>query len=216
MARDPGEPRSRYAYNAEANRYVNRATGRFVARAEIRRAIDAALDNAGRRTRALAEQLRAREITLREWQLEMREVVKSVQLYSAAAAKGGWAELTSQDTGRVGQMVRQQYAYLQRFAEQIERGQQPLDGRFARRAMLYAQAGRAAYHLTEREEMRARGFDREANILAASDHCDLCVSETERGPVPIGSLIPIGQRTCMVNCRCRIRYLNSRTGEIAA
>jgi hypothetical protein len=42
------------------------------------------------------------------------------------------------------------------------------------------------------------------------------LAETARGRVPIGELVPIGQRPCLSNDRCRIRYSNSVTGEVAA
>jgi hypothetical protein len=67
--------------------------------------------------------------------------------------------------------------------------------------------------------MRDRGYDEESNLLAPAEHCEgqgSCVEQTTRGWVPVGSLIPIGGRLCVTNCKCQIRYRNSETGEIAA
>lgn len=207
-------PRGGYTWDQAAGRYRD-ARGRFVPRAAVRSAIDDALARANARARSLAEQLRGRRISLADWTLQMRGLVKEVHLYSAAAAKGGWDQLSPADYGRVGQVVRGEYAFLQRFAADIAAGR-PLDGRFLRRVELYAQAGRRTYHQVERADMEVRGYDLEENILGPADHCDECPSLTAQGPVPIGTLPPIGTRTCLANCRCRIRYRNSETGAIAA
>ena len=102
------------------------------------------------------------------------------------------------------------------FADDIASGKQAVDGRLAARARLYAQSGRVAFHNVERFEMERRGWDTEENVLAAAEHCSGCLAETAKGRVPIGSLTPIGQRPCRTNDRCRIRYSNSATGEVAA
>jgi hypothetical protein len=135
---------------------------------------------------ALAEQLRTNQISLDAWLLEMRTLVKDVHLYSAAAAKGGWAQMAQADYGRVGQIVRKQYDYLDVFANDIANGL-PLDGRFLRRVALYGEAGRATYHDVEALEMDVRGMDEERNVLHPADHCGDCVEMTRLGWVKRGS-----------------------------
>lgn len=210
----------RYRWDEAAGRY-RQPGGRFVSRLQVRTALDEAIAARGERMRVLAEQLRAREISVPRWELEMRGLIKDVHLYSAAAARGGWAQLTQADYGRVGQRVRFQYERLNRFAGELRRRKNPLplDGRFLRRVELYAQAGRGTYHAIEGLEMDARGFDEERNIRHAGDSCTGergCIEQSRRGWVPRGTLIPIGQRTCLTSCRCRKRYRNSETGQVAA
>jgi hypothetical protein len=206
--------RSRFRWNEDAGRYVD-ARGRFVSRAQVRAEIDRTLLDADRTARALAEQLRSRAISLEQWHREMRGLVKSTHLANAAAARGGWAQVTAADLGRVGQTVRREYAYLHKFAGEIERGL-PLDGRFLRRVELYTEAGRMTYHRVEREEMRARGFDEEQNVLAPADHCAGCLAATARGWAPIGALVAIGSRDCRSRCRCRLVYRVGATHQQAA
>lgn len=157
---------------------------------------------------ALAEELRTNQIGLDAWLLEMRTLLKDVHLYSAAAAKGGWAQMAQADYGRVGQLVRTQYDYLDVFANDIANGL-PLDGRFLRRVALYGEAGRATYHVVEALEMDVRGMDEERNILHPADHCGDCIDMTELGWVKRGELIPIGQRQCLTGCHCTLQYRNS-------
>jgi hypothetical protein len=204
-------PLSSYRWSPAANWYIN-ARGQFVSPGVIRAEIDHALEAATARARTLAESLKAGEITVEEWELAMRELSKDVHLYNAAAARGGWANLSADDFGRVGRIVRDEYAYLRNFRHDLERGT-PMDGRFLARTRLYAQAGRETFHKVERQGQLEQGKTVERSILGAADHCDLCVSEAARGWVLIGQLIPIGQRTCGRNCKCTIEY--SSVNELA-
>lgn len=195
-----------FRWSEKAGQYVRR-NGRFVPRSEVRRAIDTALLAEQKRTRRLARDLRAGRITLRNWREEMRDVIKTVHTYSAAAAKGGWAQLTQEDYGRIGQIVRGEYGHLEKFARQIARGTASAKGgRLDARAMQYAEAGRDTYHQTERASAKRSGYKFERNVLHPADHCGGCLGETARGRVRIGQLIPIGRRDCRRKCRCSLAF----------
>jgi hypothetical protein len=205
-------------WDRAAGRYRDRR-GRFVSRERVRLAIDETLASHGRTVRQLSEDFRARRVTLAEWETGMRSAIRESALYNAAAARGGWGELSPSDFGRVGAVVRQQLGFLERFARDLARGRVTLDGRFLARAALYVASGRALYHRIDELEMRRRGFDRERNVRHRGDSCDGaigCIEQSRRGWVAIGNLRPIGTRTCLGHCRCRIRYKNSLTGEVAA
>lgn len=193
-------PPSQYRWNRNAGRYVD-GRGRFVQRAAVRAELDQALIAAKARMLGVSDSLRAGGISLPDWFAEMRQMVKQVQLYSAAAAKGGWAQLAPADFGRIGGLVREQYKFLANFAREIADGL-PLDGRFLRRVALYGEAGRRTYHRTEDIEMEARGMNEERSVLHPADHCDDCPAEAAKGWVPIGTLIPIGERACRGGCKC--------------
>jgi hypothetical protein len=195
-----------YTWSEPAARYRDSRTGRFVGKQQVRGALDKAIDSSAKSMKALAQQLRDGNISLADWQVAMAREIKSTHLASAALAKGGWAQLNQSDYGRVGQIVRQEYAYLSKLAADIAAGKQPLDGRFLRRAESYIQAGRATYHAIEQREMKVRGFDEERNLRHARDSCPGCVDATARGWVTIGTLPPVGSRDCRRNCRCTIEY----------
>lgn len=187
--------------------------GRFVSRAEIRAALDKALDQERIWTRVLAQDFRLGRITLMQWRQEMRDVIKNVHLFSAALARGGWAQLTQADYGRVGNVVRGEYGYLERFAVGLSNGSIPTDGTFVDRATMYAEAGRDTYHQVQRVAMSEAGWKFESNKLNPAEHCTgsgSCVEQTERGRVPIGKLIPIGRRRCLRKCRCDLEFWETR------
>lgn len=198
-------PTPPYRFNARAYSYID-ARGRFVSRLAVRNALDEALAANTGRVRALTEALRDGRLSIADWQLQMAREIKNAHLYSAAAAKGGWQNMTPADYGRAGQRIRAQYAFLNAFAAQVASGEQARDGRMVARAELYGQAGRNTYHLTERGEMEVRGMTEESSILHPADSCDECIAEAEAGWQPIGTLTPVGERVCLGRCRCTFDY----------
>lgn len=196
---------SPYRWSPKTGRYV-RANGHFVKKADVRKAIDTALERESGSALLLSQKLRNGTISLNAWRAEMRAMIKNVHIYDAAIAKGGFAQLTAADYGRIGQIVRGEYGFLEGFARDLASGKQALDGRFTERAKQYAQAGRKTYHQTERAVMRAAGYTTEFNKLGIAEHCGGCLAETARGHVPIGSLVPIGDRQCRRKCRCSLGY----------
>lgn len=203
-SRIPSDPRSRYSFDRVSNRYRD-AHGRYVSAQTIRHDLDDAIKGSNAEITALSERLRTRKISVDEWQMGMRQAVKETQLYGAASARGGWAQMSPADYGAVGRRVKDQYAYLDRFAADIRDGL-PLDGQFLSRARLYGSASRAAFETVQRDEMALRGMTEERNLLHPAEHCELCITETERGWVQIGDLIPIGERTCGVADHCTTEY----------
>jgi hypothetical protein len=197
-----------YTWDASIKRYRD-TRGRIVSRQTIRASIDAALDKMDLRARELALQLRAGEISLAQWELDMRVLVKDAHLFSAAAVRGGFDRMGAGDFGRVGQLVRTQYGYLDRFAGQIANGQQPLNGYMVNRATLYTQQARVTHEAflqsDQRREAKRRGGRLEArNVLGDADHCDQCEALTRRGWIPEKEMPLPGTRTCRGRCHCRV------------
>ena len=74
--------------------------------------------------------------------------------------------MSQADYGRAGQRIREQYDYINRFAQQVASGEQKLDGTLTRRAQMYAEAGRNTYEATVWAEMKKRGRDAGAQRVA--------------------------------------------------
>lgn len=199
--------RPEYTFDRVAGRYRGPG-GRFVPQAQIRAWLDTALDNATKRVDALATALRSGRIDLISWEVAMRREVKQVALYSASAARGGWAQMSDADYGRVGQHVRSQYQYLRGFAQDVQKGVTPLNGRLNNRAALYGQNGRALYHRMEVADQRLRGMTERRNKKSPRDACEGCLSATAAGwhPIDSKSVPEIGARNCGNRCRCRWEF----------
>lgn len=194
-----------YAWNARLARYQNPETGRVVSTAQVRRALERAITAQQNRAQALGQQLRNGTITTRAFDVGMREVVKNTQLFSAAAAKGGWAQMDARAYGQVGQRVREQYAYLGQFRDELRAGL-PRDGLAVRRAASYAEAGRRIYHEVDRDVQAAAGRSEERFVRNARESCGECITIEAAGWGPIGAQRPIGERECLNGCQCDVEY----------
>jgi hypothetical protein len=137
----------------------------------------------------------------------MMEQIKLAHTASAAAARGGWAQMSQSDWGAAGRMIRDQYDYLRNFADQIASGQQLLNGNALVRADLYADAARGTFEqMRRRYEQQQNGMQEERRVLGEADHCEGCLAQAELGWQPIGTLDPIGAEECITRCHCTFFY----------
>ena len=101
-------PRVRYQFQESTGRYRG-PSGRFVSQREVRAAVDKMIAASGQRMRGLTEQFRQRALTLGEWEQAMRRELSTLHVAAATVAKGGRAEMSQSDYGRVGQLVQKQF-----------------------------------------------------------------------------------------------------------
>ena len=201
---------SEYGWNDKAARYVNLTTGRFVSSKAVKDGLEKVVAKSQSEIKLISERLVAGDITLAEWQTGMAQQIKLGHTASAAAARGGWAQMTQADWGATGQLVKKQYAYLGKFSSDIESGKVKLDGRFLTRAQMYGQAERGTYEtMRSRYAAANKGAVEERRVLEpGAEHCEAhgdrpgCVELAELGWQPIGTLPRIGEATCWTNCLC--------------
>lgn len=197
-------------WDEDSGRY-RRPGGQTISRLEVRQALDRDARAIARHAAEITEELRENQLTIMEWRESMREMIKQTHLTSTALAAGGRAQVTQEEWGLAGQIIREEYGFLDDWVVEILNGQAPLDGRMRTRAQLYAEAGRNSYHEAERRDQEARGMEEERSVLHPAEHCDDCLAESEAGPDgdgwrPIGEMIPIGSRRCGRRCKCTAQY----------
>jgi hypothetical protein len=204
------------SWDEPSGRFRDPKSGQFVSEARVRSAVDGVADAASDRMAAASARLLSGELSLGAWQTEMQATIKLAHSGTAVIAHGGAEQMTFSRWGSVGQTIRGEYGYLRQFAADIASGAQPLNGSLTSRARQYGQAARVTFERTYSRGQQQRGYRAERNILHPAEHCAACQSETARGWVPIGSLIPIGQRTCRGNDRCSISYRREPASAEAA
>lgn len=180
--------------------------GRYVSERAVRSAIDRIADHASEQMARASERLLAGEMSLASWQAEMGRLVKVSQLAATVIAHGGRAQMTPSRYGSAGRAIRDEYAYLHQFAEQIADGRQPLDRRLVSRAELYGQGARTAFERVRGQDQQRRGYLSCRNVLHAQESCSQCRAESRRGWVSIGELVPVGRRLCLSRCKCTVEY----------
>lgn len=201
-----------YYWNEKLRRYQDVDTGRIVSNQQVRAALDAVILSAKQESRMLANDLLNGKLAIKDWQDRMAYLLKTQTLASYALAKGGWGQMTPADFGRAGAELKKQYAYLQRFALDIQNGKISFDGRILTRADLYTERARGTFEDVRREMARQAGFDRERRVLGIADHCPDCLDAAARGWQEIGTLPAIGDSVCRQHCHCRFEFSHSIEG----
>lgn len=191
---------------AGAARYRDPDTGRFIARSEVRRVLDKVITESQKRVRETTERMRDGSIDVGDWDAVMRQEIKRTHLAAESLVRGGWKQMSPRDFGRVGQRVRAQYRFLDRFVRQIESGAVRTDGTLFNRALMYPGSARVGFHDSQTPQLEALGYGFERNVLHPAEHCEGCLVESRRGWQPIGTLRPIGSRDCRGNDKCSIAY----------
>jgi hypothetical protein len=202
----------RWEPNAGVSGRYRDERGRFVASSTVRRELDRYLDNSDP-AKALAEALRGRQVSLADWEVAFRRHIKNTHLNAIAMERGGWANLTPVDFGRVGQIVREQYGYLKGFAADIASGKQRLDGTLGVRARLYSQAARTSLYKSKAANMRLE-VTHVRTRRSARDSCRQCLDLDGKVFRINDPSFPLpGQRICRANCQCHLEYLSMGEGD---
>lgn len=216
-------------WNAQTMAYVN-ASGVVVPAKSVRAALLAVIvksqDEALRETAAML----SGAIELAEWQQNMFDRIKRLNLAAYSVGLGGRQQITADQLVRttagipgdpaevatIGDVIAYQYGRMQRFAEQVEKKHASADtpGEIEARVKLYNAAAYPTFEMARAAAADAAGMDEELNVLSAVEHCQAkpesivpdCPSQTRLGWVPRGTLAPIGRRLCGNNCRCSIEY----------
>lgn len=195
-----------YTYDPRSRRYRSNSTGQYVTSAELRGAVDTVIDGETVKIRDISQRLIDGDITLADWQSQVASMLKTLHVAMGVAANGGFENCDSADFGYMGSLIKKQYQYLNKFAQDIASGKQALDGTLLSRASLYAQAGRSVFEDVVGRAAENADCTQERSNLGAADHCDDCIGEAAKGWSPINTLIPIGERICKANCRCSMDY----------
>lgn len=229
-------PYSSLTFNPAAQQYFHAkadgGNGRFISRKAVRAIIDDDIEAHGKRLvehgadlRRAASAFKAGSIgqdeynaAVKDWRNNMAATVKGLHLGNAAAAKGGFHAMGPADHGRVGGLLRVQYAYLENFAIEVAANPDIVLGvaggkqDFDTRAGSYAQAGRHTYELVSSDEHEANGFRSVTNVLEdGAHHCtgkESCPEQTDLGRIAIRDPRRIlqGRRVCGPACRCENTY----------
>ena len=155
-------------------------------------------------------------ITIDQWQGSVREALKPAHIQATMVGAGGKAALSQAEYGRIGQKLRGEYAYLQKFAAGLLANSISAPMALARIG-LYAESVRSSFWEGTAIRQGRQGYSLMQRILdSQAAHCQDCIDHAARGIVPIGSLPLPGQRcACRARCRCSVRYLRQQAPVVS-
>lgn len=203
----PGEPS--YIWLPALRRYRDTVSGQFVSLEDVRDWSSRSITESADHARGLAGALAADDVTLGQWQSDMRNQIKEEYIRQYLLGRGGRAQMTAEDWGSIGGQLASQYRYLDNFAAEIAAGNLS-EKQIAARAELYL---RSAHRAFESAWSRAnRGLEEVRWNLTAAEHCSDCLDFAGFGwqkvaDDPFGGAYPgSGDTACLSNCRCYLSY----------
>ena len=199
-----------WSYDPISGRYRGE-NGRFLSKAAIEALVDGRIKKLNGQLQDFTRRLVDGNITIDQWQGSVREALKPAHLQVTMVGVGGKDALSQSDYGRIGQRLRSEYSYLQKFASDILADR--VSGAMAlARVGLYAESVRGSYWEGTTIRQEKQGYSLMRRILdPQAQHCQDCIDHAARGIAPIGSLPMPGQRcACRSRCKCRIEYLRQQ------
>jgi hypothetical protein len=134
---------TRWQYDDSAKRYRDLNTGRFLSANSVISMRDGHQEARKEVANDLADSLTAGDITVQQYVLRMRDEIKATYIAEYMLGKGGRHNMTQADWGSLGNQLRNQYGYLQNFAQEIAAGQLSQAQIAARGRMYFSSAGQA-------------------------------------------------------------------------
>jgi hypothetical protein len=199
-----------WSYDPVSGRYRGE-NGRFLGQKAVEALVDGSIGKLSMQLKDYTRRLSDGSITIDQWQGSVREALKAAHIQAAVLGQGGRNALSPSDYGRIGQKLRQEYRYLERFVRDM------LDGSVSsahalNRVGLYAESVRSSYWEGTTVRQNQQGYSLMRRILdGQAVHCQDCIGYAQRGIVPIGSLPMPGQRCeCRARCKCTIEYLRQQ------
>lgn len=153
----------------------------------------------------LGERYERGELSLTEFHIEMRELLKSGHVAAASIGKGGWRRMTLADWGTVGAKLKSEYGFLSRFVQKLEKGK--VDKIITpNRAKRYADGVVMSYHKTMRQEHSETGGIKVRLVTNSREGCQECAADESRGWVDPSDMAELGTRICQNFCKCDLIF----------
>jgi len=213
-----------WRWNETAHRYQDAVTGRFISHTYALSLIQESIRQSIVATDTLAGYVSAGQIAIPDWVQLMRTEVKNEYIRQYLAGIGGRSQMTQSDWGRVGNMLREQYKFLNRFAADLPNLS---EAQIRMRAGMYSESAGQAYEMAHAKVAKGWGADTAAWFVnPALENCSVCLERQQMGPRPIGprggfmstvdgEVFPKDcTAPCLVRDGCSIEFTNSKTGQV--
>lgn len=202
-----GERSPQVQYDRSVGQYRD-SRGRFVPRATILKLVDEEAARLETRMKAHARLLTQRKIALPEFQQRAVDDLKLSHLRMTILASGGKSQISSAQYGATGRLLRDQYQYLEGFAQDLAAGKLSA-ARAIARAGMYGGSSRTAFHAAEKIARGREGFiEAKRSLDPGARHCSSCLGYSTNGLwVPLEQIVMPGVNCeCFHKCRCLVVF----------
>lgn len=199
----------RYVFDVRTGRYRDLTTGKLVSTQFVQDVVEGRIEAGRERLANFAEAVMTgrTQATISDWQEAMAMELKAMHAQATIIGAGGRENVTQSDWGRLGNRLRREYGYLNRFAKQITNGDLS-EAQIRNRMGMYGEAIWSSFWKANRAQHDRSGFTEERRVLDdGAIHCDDCPRFARRGWVPIDTLPPPGEQSeCGNRCRCSMEF----------
>lgn len=186
-----------YVWDKVKARYKDTKTGRFISGKQVSELARASIQETGKIVSRLGP---------KEMRTVLREEVKRETIRQYLLGRGGEAVMSPHDWGTVGSIIKDQYSYLDDFAQGID---ELSDAEVEARSFMYLNSAREGLEKGKREAAEESDYTEERWVLGGNNPCDDCKELADMGWVDIGELGQFpgdGETACKTNCECEIEY----------
>lgn len=203
-----------YWWDENAKRYRDER-GRFVSRDTVWDYIQRSINSTSNVSELLADLVGSGQLAPKDWYSLMKEELKREYIRQYLLAHGGLDTMTPADWGRIGGMLKEQYAYLKNLAAEIAAGKLS-PAQIAARMNMYFNSARESFERAFAVNAIAWGAVEERWVVnPAVENCVDCLGYQDEGWKPVG-YFPFpgeGASRCLTNCHCLKEYRNAK-GEV--
>lgn len=191
-------------YDKKTARYRGK-NGQFISASSVKKQIEKVVEVVGKDMRGISQRFNEKKIDLKTWKKEMKEQIKTLHTLTASVGKGGRKSMTKSDWGKVGSEIKKQYAFLDKFASEIEKGK-VTGAKLEYRASLYARAARKSFSSFEKDANSEAGKLKCRRIVHAKESCSDCLYYASLGYIDVDEMPDIGDLICGNGCKCELEY----------
>jgi hypothetical protein len=195
----------RIVYDAKRKQF--KQNGRVISRSATRAEVDKLTDVVRRTAANIGERYAKGSISLAQFEIEMRDLIKSGHIVAASVGRGGRIRMTQADWGKVGSRLKKEYGYLGRFVRKLEKGTlaKPFT---ANRAKKYSSSIVMSYHeMALQEQTLDSVSDVKVRLIQHSkEGCEECTADAAEGWMAVEDFTLIGERLCQNFCLCDAEF----------
>jgi hypothetical protein len=207
-----------YWWDELVGRYRDKG-GRFVGRDTVYAYVNQSLNISSNVSQALSSWVYDGNISVNDWKLAMRAEIKDEYIRQYLSFAGGRYNMTQADWGSIGGMLKEQYKYLDGFANDIASGDMT-EAQIAARAQMYINSAREGRERAREKSALKADYDEVYwEVNGALENCGGCIEFNQMSwqlieDNPYKEAYPgSGDTVCLTNCGCQLVYKNSKTDK---